>query len=63
MKRRKTISLNYLSLTHRDDIDRMQQGIRGDAGSRLWTAALRPATRGGKPCGQAAIDENDSNKH
>jgi hypothetical protein len=57
----RTISLNHLAAVHRDEIDRMQQGIRGDADSALWTAELRAATRGGKPCGQAAIDGKDSN--
>jgi hypothetical protein len=56
----KTIRLNLLARIHRDEIDQMAQGIRGDADSVLWTAELRPATRGGKPCGQTAIDDNNS---
>ena len=33
----KTISLNRLTAIRRDEIDQMQQGIRGDAYSALWT--------------------------
>jgi len=61
MNRRKTINLNRLAGTHRDEIDQMESGIRGDADSVLWTVELRASTRGGKPCGLVRIDDNDSN--
>ena len=61
MTNRKPISLNSLSLNHRDEVDRMLAGIRGDADRVPWTAELRAAIRGGKPCGQTLVHENDGN--
>jgi hypothetical protein len=61
MNRGKAIDLGCLARTNRDEIEHMEEGIRGDADSILWTTELRAATRGGKPCGQGAIDEKDSN--
>ena len=48
MDPRKTISLSNLTLSHRDEIDMMLAGIRGNPESPLWTAEMRAATRGGK---------------
>jgi hypothetical protein len=50
MNRGKTISLSSLTLSHRDEIDMMLAAICGTADSPLWTAKMRAATRGGKPC-------------
>ena len=48
MDRGKTISLNSLTLSHGAEIDMMQAAIHGSPESALWTAEMRPATRGGK---------------
>jgi hypothetical protein len=56
MNRGKVISLNNLTRTHGDEIDQMLAGIRGNSGSTLWTAEMRAATRGGKPCGITRAD-------
>lgn len=53
MDREKAISLSSLTLSHGDEIDMMQAAIHGNPGSQLWTAEMRPATRGGK-CALAA---------
>jgi hypothetical protein len=45
------VSLDHLKKTRSDEIEGLLRGIRGDADGRLWTRELRPATRGGKPCG------------
>jgi hypothetical protein len=50
MERGKAISLNNLARSHSEEIDQMLSGITGSASSTLWTASMRPATRGGK-CG------------
>jgi hypothetical protein len=61
MNNRKPISLNHLSLNHRDELARMLAGIRGDADATLWTAELRAAVRGGK-CKMLGVasDQSDS---
>jgi hypothetical protein len=56
MNRGKVISLNSLARSHCDEIDQMLAGIRGNPGSTLWTAEMRAATRGGKPCGLTRVD-------
>jgi hypothetical protein len=56
MDRRKVIGLNSLTRSHFDEIDQMLAGIRGNLGSTLWTAEMRAATRGGKPCGITRVD-------
>jgi len=48
MDRGKSISLNGFTRSHSDDIDQMLSAIRGNSDSILWTAEMRPATRGGK---------------
>jgi hypothetical protein len=48
MKSPKKINLNDLANELRDEVEQMLVGIRGDADGALWTATLRPATRGGK---------------
>jgi len=48
MERGKAISLSNLARSHSEEIDQMLLGITGSASSTLWTAAMRPATRGGK---------------
>ncbi len=57
MKGSKTINLNHLADQLVDEIEQMLGGIRGDAGGALWTATMRPATRGGKCMIGAAIEE------
>jgi hypothetical protein len=61
MNSRKPISLNQLSLNHRDELARMLAGIRGDADATLWTAQMRAAIRGGK-CKMIGVasDQSDS---
>jgi len=46
--RRHIIDLNNLAQNRCDEIDQMLAGIGGNLSSTLWTAAMRPATRGGK---------------
>jgi hypothetical protein len=60
MDRGKTISLNTLARSRWGEIDQMLAGIRGELGSTLWTAELRAATRGGKPCGMTKIDDTST---
>jgi len=48
MKRGKAINLTDLANDQRDEIEQMLVGIRGNAEATLWTATMRPATRGGK---------------
>jgi hypothetical protein len=50
MKRTKAINLSDLTRTHSDEIDQMMVGISDESAHTLWTASMRPATRGGK-CG------------
>jgi hypothetical protein len=56
MKQAKNLSLGQLMRTHRGEIDRLASGIRGESDSVLWTANMRAAVRGGKPCGGNRID-------
>jgi hypothetical protein len=60
MNRGKVISLNRLTRTHGDQIDKMAQGIRGDADGVLWTSKMRSSVRGGKPCGGNRTDSIES---
>jgi len=48
MKSSRKFDLNSLSNGHRDEIDQLLAGIRGDAGATLWTRDMRAAVRGGK---------------
>jgi hypothetical protein len=57
MNRGKVISLDRLTRSHCSEIDQMLAGIRGDEGSTLWTAELRAAMRGGKPCGLSRVKD------
>jgi len=57
MERVKAISLNNLARSHSEEIDQMLFGIIGSAAGTLWTAELRPANRGGKPCFITRIKE------
>ena len=57
MDRGKAISLNSLTLSHREDIDEMLAAIRGNSGITLWTAEMRAAVRGGKVMGVSQIEE------
>ena len=50
MNRGKAISLSSLTRSHSDEIAQMLAAICGNAESPLWTAEMRAATRGGKPC-------------
>lgn len=50
MKRTKAINLSDLARNHSEEIDQMIVGIRDESAHTLWTASMRPATRGGK-CG------------
>ena len=56
MNRGKVISLSGLTRSHCDEIDQMLGAIRGNAGSTLWTAEMRAATRGGKVCSITRVD-------
>jgi hypothetical protein len=60
MNRGKVINLSGLTQTHRDEIDQLARGIHGKAGIPLWTAQLRAATRGGKPCMLTRVDDAGS---
>jgi len=55
MKRR-TIDLTSLAESRSIEIARMTAGIHAEPDATLWTAALRPTTRGGK-CMVAAGDD------
>jgi hypothetical protein len=57
MDGRQIIDLNNLEQNHCAEIDQMLAGIGGNLSSTLWTAAMRPAIRGGKPCGQTLVKE------
>ena len=57
LSKQHVIDLNDLATSRRADVDIMSQGIRGDAGSALWTAELRATNRGGKPCRITRVDE------
>jgi hypothetical protein len=48
MDQGKAICLTSLTLSHGDEIDMMQAAIYGSPEAALWTAEMRPATRGGK---------------
>ena len=57
MERGKVISLSDLAHSQREAIDQMLSGISGEPLSTLWTASMRPATRGGKLCGLTRLEE------
>ena len=57
MNRGAVIDLNRLNEARRGEIHLMEQGIRGDADSVLWTSELRATNRGGKPCGLTRVEE------
>jgi hypothetical protein len=63
MARRQIIDLNKLAQNRCAEIDEMLSGIGGNLSSTLWTAAIRPALRGGKPCGQTLVKEPLSSDH
>jgi hypothetical protein len=50
MAHRRTISLESLAQSRESEIEGMLDGIRGKAGSVLWTSELRATTRGGMKC-------------
>ena len=54
MDRGKAISLDSLTRSHSDGIERMLSAIRGDSDSILWTA--QAGVRGGKVMGVSLID-------
>jgi len=57
MDRRHIIDLNNLEQNHCAEIDQMLSGIGGSLSATLWTASMRPATRGGKCWGYVPTDE------
>ena len=52
------IDLKKLSESRRNEISKMEQGIRGETDVMLWTTALRAANRGGK-CKIETITDQD----
>jgi hypothetical protein len=57
MQSTKSINLNLLTATRGDEVEQVEAGIRGGSKCVLWTAELRPATRGGK-CGVSPADRS-----
>jgi hypothetical protein len=57
MEQPRTINLNALAKNHSDEIGSMIAGIENPADSRLWTAQMRAAVRGGKPLGDPRIED------
>ncbi len=57
---RRLLDLKKIGAISSYEVSTTVAAIRGDSGSILWTAKMRSAVRGGKPCGGNGIDSMES---